>query len=119
MILTTSLVSRIAEKETSFEIIEYRTIKLAVKIANRKIINLILYDVLHTPSLHFNLISILKICRLGLTMIFSKNNIVISFSNERIAIYKVQYRGLYYIKIVGELKIFLAKLVQKPYSINN
>ena len=89
MILTTSLVSKIAEKGTSFEIIEYETIKLVVKVANRKIINLTLHNVLYIPSLHFNLISILKICRLSLAMIFSKNNIVISFSNKRIAIHRV------------------------------
>jgi len=89
LILTTSLVYKIAEKGTSFEIVEYGTIKLAVKVANRKMINLILHNVLYTSSFHSNFISILKICRLGLVVIFSKNKIVMSFSNGRIAIYEV------------------------------
>jgi len=36
-----------------------------------------------------------------------------SFSDRRIAIHEVQYKKFYYVKIVEELKVFMASLAQK------
>jgi len=86
-------------------------------VTNGRIIDLTLYDVLHIPGLYSNPILIPKICSLGLAMIFSKNNIMASFSDRKIAIHEVQYEKLYHVKIVGELKVFMTSSVQKLYSI--
>jgi len=74
---------------------------------NGRIIDLTLYNILHTPSFYSNFISIPKIYSLGLAIIFSKNDIVASFRDKRIAIYGVLYRGLYHVKIVGEPKVLI------------
>jgi len=85
------------EKGTDFEIMEQWVIRLAVEVTDERIIDLTLYDILHMPGLHSNLILIPKIYGLGLAMTFSKNNVMASFSDRRMAIYGVQYKGLYHV----------------------
>ena len=102
-----SLVSRIAKKRTDFEIVGWKVIRLAVEMTDRRIIYLILHDVLYIPGLYSNLILIPKICSLGLAVIFSKNNVITSFSDERMIIHRVWYEKLYHVKTVGEPKVFI------------
>ena len=78
-----------AEKRTSFEIVEQRVIRLVVEMTDERIIDLTLYNILYMPSLHSNLILISKICGLGSAVIFGENNIIASFSDRRMAIYEV------------------------------
>jgi len=52
-----------------------------------------------------------KICGLSLAVTFGENDVVISFSDRRIIIYKVQYEELYHVKTVEEPKVFITKLV--------
>ena len=59
-----SLVDKIAEKRTNFEIVRQQVIRLVVEVTNGRIINLTLYDILHMPGLYSNLILIPKICGL-------------------------------------------------------
>jgi len=87
-------------------------------VTNRRIIDLTLCDVLHIPDLHSNLISIPKICGLDLVITFSKNNVIASFSDRRMVIYRVQYEELYHVKTVGEPKVFIASSVQRLCSID-
>ena len=108
-----SLISRTAENGTDFEIVGQETIRLVVEVTDERIIDLTLYNILHMPSLYSNLILISKICSLGLTITFSKNNIMASFSYGRIMICVVWYRELYHIKMVRELKVFMVSSVQK------
>jgi len=69
-------------------------------------------------GLYSNLTSIPKIYSLSLIVTFSKNNVIASFSDRRIVIYSVQYKELYHVKTVGELKAFIASSAQRPYSID-
>ena len=61
-----SLVSRIVEKRTDFEIMGQKIIKLVVKVTDGRIIDLTLHNILHMLGLYSNLISIPKICSLSL-----------------------------------------------------
>jgi len=105
----TSITGRIAEKRTSFEIARYGIVKIAVEVVNRRIINLTLHDVLYIPDLYSNLISISKICRLDLAIIFGENEVIASLSNSKTAIYSVRHRSLYHIMIVDKPKMFVVK----------
>jgi len=60
-----------------------------------------------------SILRLLSYNSLGLAITFSKNNIMASFSDRRIAIYEVQYKRFYHVKIVGELKVFMASSAQK------
>jgi len=91
---------------------------LAVEMTNERIIDLTLYNILHISSFYSNFISISKIYSLGLAITFSENNIVASFRDKRIAIYRVLYRRLYHVKIVGEPKVLIVSLVQKLCSMD-
>ena len=94
------MTGRTVKKETSFEIAKHRIVRIAVKIMNRKIIDLTLYNILYTPDLHSNLISIYKICRLGLAVTFGENKVITSFDNNRMAIYSIKC-GIY--TMLGQL----------------
>jgi len=60
------LIGRTAEKGTSFMIMGQGTVKMAIEVENRRVVDLTLWDVLYTPGLHLNLILIPKVCGLGL-----------------------------------------------------
>jgi len=85
------MTGRIVKKETSFEIAKHGIVRIAVKIMNRKIIDLTLYNILYIPDL---LISIYKICRLGLAVTFGENKVITSFDNNKMAIYSIKC-GIY------------------------
>ena len=114
-----SMTDKIAEKGIIFEITRYRIVKIVVEIVNRRIIDLTLHNILHIPNLHSNLISISKIYRLGLAIIFGEDKVIVSLSNNRIAIFNIKHEGLYHIRTVDKPKIFVMKLVQEPNTINN
>jgi len=54
---------------------------MAIEVENRRVVDLTLWDVLHTPGLHSNLISIPKVCRLGLDVQFGEKDVVAKFSD--------------------------------------
>jgi len=54
---------------------------MTIEVENRRMIDLTLYNVLHTLGLHSNLISILKICNLGLEVHFRTDDIIAKFDN--------------------------------------
>ena len=85
------MTGRIAEKGTIFEIAKHGIVKIVVEVVNRRIIDPTLHNVLHIPDLHSNLISISKICRLGLAIIFGKNEVIASLSNNRIEICNIRH----------------------------
>jgi len=60
------LTGRTAEKGTSFMITGQGTVKMDIKVENGRVVDLTLQNVLYILGLHSNLISILKVCSLGL-----------------------------------------------------
>jgi len=94
------MTGRIVEKGTIFEIARHGIVKIVVEIVNRKIIDPTLHNVLHIPDLHSNLISISKICRLGLAITFGENKVIASLSNDRIAICNIRHGSLYHNRTV-------------------
>jgi len=71
-----SLTGRTTKKEKSFEIARYKIVRIVVEKANGRIIDLTLYNILHTLSLYFNFISISKIFGLGLAITFRENEVI-------------------------------------------
>ena len=59
---------------------------MVIKIGEGNTIDLILRDMLHTPELYLNLFFILKICGLGLDVVFRVDDIVVRFKVGRIII---------------------------------
>ena len=59
---------------------------MVIKIGEGNTIDFILRDMLHTPELYLNLIFILKICGLGLDVVFRVDDIVVRFKVGRIII---------------------------------
>jgi len=106
-----SMTGRIAKKKTSFEITRHEIERIVVKIANERIIDLTLYNILHILSLYFNFISISKIFVLGLAITFKENEVITSFGNSKTAIYGIRHVDLYHVRIVDEPKTFVIKLV--------
>jgi len=80
------LTGRTAEKGTSFMITGQETVKMAIKVENGRVIDLTLWNILHTPELHSNLILIPKICGLGLDVQFGEKEVVVKFSSGCTAI---------------------------------
>jgi len=83
------LTERIAEKRTSFMIMGQETVKMAIEVENKRVVDLTLQDVLYTPGLHSNLISILKVCGLGLDVWFGETNVVAKFNDGHTAIHGI------------------------------
>ena len=59
---------------------------MTIEIKDKKEIDLILQDILYTPELHSNLISILKICNMSINVVFGTNNVVARLDDEYTAI---------------------------------
>ena len=70
------------KKKINFIIARQKLVKMIIEIENRRIIDLILYNTLHTSGLHSNLIFILKIYNLELEVYFRTNNIVAKFNDN-------------------------------------
>ena len=54
---------------------------MITEIENRRVVDLILQNILYTPDLHSNFILILEVCKLGLDVGFGENNIIAKFNN--------------------------------------
>ena len=59
---------------------------MTIEIKDKKEIDLILQDILYTPGLHSNLISILRICNMSINVVFGTNNVVARLDDEYTAI---------------------------------
>jgi len=57
-----------------------------IEVENGRMIDLTLCNALHTPGLHFNLISIPKIYNLGLEVYFRTDDVIAKFNNGRVVI---------------------------------
>jgi len=90
------LTEKTAERGTSFIIMEQDTVKITIEIKDGKIIDFILRDMLHTPGLHLNLISILKI-----------------------AILEVYHNKLYLVKVICKPLVLNTRSVRKAISLEN
>ena len=84
------LAGKTVKKEINFIIAGQGTVKMTIEVENGRMIDLTLHNTLHTPDFHSNLISILKICNLGLQVYFETDDIVAKFDNGRVAIQGVQ-----------------------------
>ena len=107
------LAKKTIEKKMSFMIARQRTVKIKIEIQKRRIINLNLHNVLYTLGLHFNLISILKTCNLGLEVYFGTDNIVAKFDDNQVVIQGIQQDSLYYVKVVRKPLTLVIRLVRK------
>lgn len=82
----TFLTKRTANK-MNFIMVGWNIVRMAIKVGNKRVVDLALQNVLYTLDLYSNFISILKVCELDLDVQFGKNNVVAKFNNEHTTIY--------------------------------
>ena len=83
----TLLTGKMAEKRTSFRVVERNMVKIVIEIRKGNAIDLILQDILYTLGLYLNLIFIPKICRLKLDVVSRVNDVIVRFKDRRIVIW--------------------------------
>jgi len=90
-----------------------------IEVENGRMIDLTLYNTLHTPGLHFNLISIPKIYNLELEVYFRTDDVIIKFNNSRVVIWGIQQGSFYYVKVMREPLTLAAKSVGKTVTLDD
>ncbi|KAJ3552016.1 hypothetical protein NP233_g12967 [Leucocoprinus birnbaumii] len=112
---TNPMLGRTAEKGLTFEIIGQGTVTMAVDVGE-KVVELTLNDVLHTPGLRSNLISIPKICSLGYSVFFGLEEVLAKHLGGAIVLRGTMNEGLYQVPVVESPKAYLARSQRNPTS---
>jgi len=106
------------DEESVFSIIGKGDVKFQTYI-NGRARNIILEDVLHTPELRFNLISVSKLEMKGTVVIFKNEKAIVELADGSRVLSVVKSGSMYIVKIVQlSPEAFIAQSNQNPTSFN-
>jgi len=105
-------------EESVFSIIGKGDVKFQTYI-NGRARNIILEDILHTPELRFNLISVSKLEMKGTAVIFKNEKAIVELADGSRVLSVVKSGSMYIVKIVQlSPEAFIAQSNQNPTSFN-